>query len=482
MRANRSPAPAVLLRVTMPPTSQPPVPGKRPDNLGPGPGVALSRLPVARFVAAGLLMAVLLYMALFWQPVPTTIDPTDVGPMEPLVAVPEIDTQLLAQAKDSTREERLFLEAEPLSHLLAQSLNVSEDAGRALGIPHQMISHSELAADPARWRGRWLFYRGKVEELAGPRPGHPVPGYSIYEATLRLRDGSAVLFAFSKPPGEGVHVGGWARVDGYLMKLRDVAYPQDLQSVPLLVGPRLREDYEDWAPVKQLDHERLAAVIDTQRTGDQIEPSTDSWRTIDEDQATPLWHLGAFARDGDARTPEQWRQVPALNAQEAWDAFKKDRVERGMPMRILGMLASRRTIAARPNPAGIEEWTEAWLQVRDLGGKTIPVWVPKEVTVPLGTSLEVRGYYYRRLAYEGRQGKQYWTPLFVAADLDLFIWQSGRGAKEIGTIAILASIALIGLAMWSQRREAKRSAAAEDALVERRRRRRDKSVAAPNTP
>ena len=46
-----------------------------------------------------------------------------------------------------------------------------------------------------------LFDASTIERIARHRrPGHPVPGYGIYEATLRLRDGSQVLFAFSKPP------------------------------------------------------------------------------------------------------------------------------------------------------------------------------------------------------------------------------------------------------------------------------------------
>ncbi len=435
---------------------------------------------IVRMGVAATLCAVLLYLAMFWQPVPV-IDPTDLGLAEPpLVAVPQIDHALLRKAQDQTREQRLFLEAEPLSHLLAQSLNVSDEAARALGRPQHMVPVAELRAAADEWRGRWLFYRGKVENLTGPRPGNPVPGYGIYEATLRLANGDAVLLAFSKTPGEGVHVGGWARAEGFLLKLRDVPFPTEVTEAPLLVCGELREDFQDWQPVRAIDPEQLAHVIDTQRDGDRIEPSTDSWRTIDEDQALPLWHLGAFARDGDQRTPQQWRQVQALNAQEVWDAFKQDAVDRGTPMRVLGTLASLRTVAAHPNPAGIAEWTEAWLQLRDLGGKTIPIWVPKEVHVPLGSSLEVRGFYYRRRAYESRRGQQYWTPLFVAADLDLFVFDPGNGMKQIGLIAMPCALALIAGMFWSHRREARRSLAGEAALTARRRRRREKADATPN--
>lgn len=442
-------------------------------------------IPVGSLVRMGFaatLVAALLYLVVFWQPAAPVVDPAALDLVEPpLVAVPHIDMELLKSAKDRVREERLFLEAEPLSHLLAQSLNVSDEAARALGRPAHMVPLEDLRADPSGWRGRWLFYRGRVETLGEPRPGHPVPGYSIYDATLRLSSGEAVLFTFSKPPNEGVHIGGFARAEGFLLKLRDTALPTELTQAPMLVGAELRADFEDWGPVEQLDRERLSHIIDTKPEGDRIMPSTDSWRTIDDDQNVPLWHLGAYARDAAPRTRQEWRQVPALASQEVLNEFRRNEVERGRPMRVMGMLASMRTIRAQPNPAGIEEWTEAWLQVRDVGGRVIPVWVPKAVNVPLGSSLEVRAYYYRRLAYETRSGKEMWTPLFVAADLDPFVFDTSTGMREIGAVVLCGAVALIAVVVWSNLRERRRVRASEDALSARRRRRRDRLATAGQT-
>ncbi len=431
-----------------------------------------------RFSIAGLLGAVMLYLAVFWEPVVVLDDPATAEPEQPMVAVPQIDSKTLAEAKDATHEERLFLEAAPMSHLLAQSLNVSDEAARALGMPRHMVPLDEVRKDPASWRGRYLYYRGKIEELVGPRPGHPVPGYGVYEARLRTQGGDAVLFTFSQPPASGIQPGAFVRAEGFLMKLRDSAYPTPLDRAPLLVGARLREDYEDWPKVTQLDPEKLATVLDVQKDGDRIVPADDSWRTLAEDQTLALWHLGSYVRDGDAGTPEQWREVPALNAQETWTALKNNDVARGEPMRILGTLAALRTIAAKPNPAGITEWTEAWIQVRDLGGKTIPVWLPDSVRQPLGASLEVRGRYFRRYSYETRRGAQIWTPLFVAAALDPFVFDTSAGMKEISAYAFFGAALLVAIAFWSTRRERRRSQQQETDLIERRRRRRTRLAAA----
>ncbi len=436
----------------------------------------MPRGSVIRLAATAVFCALALYLVVFWNPGVEIQQGTIAEPEAPLVSVPNIDSAVLEKAKDATREQRLFLEAEPLSHLLAQSLNVSPEAARALGMPADMVPVTALQTNIGEWRGRWIYYRGKIEKLSGPGPGHPVPGYGIYEATLRLRDGSQVLFAFSKPPAAALVEGAWARAEGYVLKLRDVAYPTESTKAPLLVGADLKKDYEDWAPVTTLDPNALAGVVDVVRESGNVLSADDSWKAIDEDQSNALWHLGAYARDVAPMTKAEWRKVPALNAQDIWDAFKKDEVARGTPMRILGTLAATRTITASPNPAGIKEWTEAWVQVRDVGGKTIPVWLPHGTKQPLGSSLEINAYYFRRYSYETRNGKQMWTPLFVANSLDLFVFETGRGMREISSWAFGATVLIVGFAWWGARREKQRSLAQEDALIERRRKRRRASA------
>lgn len=443
--------------------------------------VALPRSTAIRLGACAVLCAVLVYVVLFWNPGPV-VDPTALAPVETaLVDVPNLDHALLVKAKDRTREERLFLEAEPLSHLLAQSLNVSPEAARAMGMPERMPPVEALRTRADEWRGRWIWFRGEVEAIEGPRPGHPVPGYSVFEAVLRLDDGNRVLFAFSKPPGEGLAVGATARAEGYVLKLRDLAVPADLREVPMLVGAQLRLDYRQWEPVTKLDPEVLGkADTDVVQEGGRLVPSPDTWKTIDvvqrDDQV--LWHLSAYARDGAPKTLEEWRLVPALNAQEIWEAFKKNEVHRGTPMRVLGMLAAVRTIQAQPNPAGIEDWTEAWLQVRDLGGKTIPVWVPGRTDQPLGTSLEVRGFYLRRYTYTTRDGQERWSPLFVAARLDPFVFDGGRRLTEAASWTLGVALVFMLLVVVGARREGRRSRAQEDALVQRKKNRRQRLAAA----
>ena len=438
----------------------------------------MPRGAVVRMLAVGAFCAMALYLVLFWEP-PVEIREQDLAPEQPtLVSVPRLDSTILAKAKDATREDRLFLETEPLIHLLAQALNVSPDAARALGMPEEMPQLAALRTNIGEWRGRWIWLQGKVERIEGPKPGHPVPGYGIYEATLRLADGNFVLFAFSKPPEGGIEVGQWARTEGYVLKLRDVPYPIEMKQAPMLVGAQLQKDYETWAPVKKIDPTALSGIGDVTKQGEQFEITEVSWRTIDEDQSSPLWHLGAYVRDMEELTLQQWRTVPAFSSREVWESFRRNEVAPGTPMRLLGTLAAQRTISAKPNPAGIREWTEAWVQIPDMGGKTVPVWLPKGQKGVLGGSMEIRAHYFRRYSYETRSGKQIWTPLFVANSLDPFVFETGQGMREISLWATGGVVLLAFGAIWGARRERQRSAAQEDALIQRRRKRRESLSAA----
>ncbi|MBM4060546.1 MAG: hypothetical protein FJ265_05555 [Planctomycetes bacterium] len=434
--------------------------------------------PYVRLAILGIFLGVVIYVPLAaeraGQPGAAPI------PEEPRVVVPVLDPKVLAGAKDDTREHRLLLEVEPLRYLLGEAINVVPAVAAALGTPDEPVAVGEVREDPAKWRGRWLWYRGELEDLTGPREGHPVQGYSIYEATVKLATGDRAFAAFSLPPGPDVRRGGIVRVEGYLLKLRDTTYPSEVRSAPLLVGRQIQRDYEPWPPVRELDPE----VFD--HLDESCYPGTKAWHTIDEDQEAPLWHLAAYARDtADQRTFEQWRGIGTLNANETYPILQANKLARGTPLRLLGTLVKCTTIAADANPAGIKFWTVAYVQVRDFAGHLIPVWVPKRADhLQPFTTLEVRGLYYRWFAYEGRQGDRFRVPLFVAADLHTFRLDTARTMREVGVLIGCVLLLVILLLWWSQRRAAKESLVHARDMDARRRRRRERLAAArpPATP
>lgn len=424
----------------------------------------------------GGLLAALVYLA-FFVPTPGGGAPADMPALPPVrVEVPQLDAALLAQADDTTRIARLQQEQAPLGHLLEQSLDVGPTVARAMGMPLQPLPIQELRDHPERHRGAWLWYKGRLEELYGPRPGHPVKGYSIYEAVLRTAEGDPVMVAFSLAPGSEIHKGGWVRAEGFFLKLRDAVTPQTLDRAPFLVGRELQQAYEDWGPVTEFDPTVYSGMFDGSMEGDRYVPGPDAYRGIDEDQDRPLWHLAAFAREQYPKlTKAQWREVPALSRIDQWEEIRQGRLAHGTPMRVLGTVArAPRITVAKTNPAGIEQWTELWVQVRDIGGKPVLVWFPKALDpVAYGTGLELRAYYHKRYLYETEKGIVL-TPLFVAAELDRFVIETHPAVRDAGWI-VLGLSALTILWLWRHsRRERRRWHDHEDEIAARRRRRRER--------
>ena len=428
-----------------------------------------------RYVVAGFITACFAYAIWLLNRIEQVEESPDLV-LEKRVTVPELDDDLLAQAKDATRRDRLLVEKAPLAHLLSEALDVGPSVAAALDMPASMVPIRELRESIEDWRHRWLWYEGELVQLSGPRDGHPVDGYSVLDATVRLADGESVLATFSLPPPGSVStramvtVGDWVRVEGYLLKLRDTTYPEKLSAVPMLVGRSIQRDYEDWPPVTSLDDAMLAALDDS-----SLWPGDLAWRDVEDDQTEALWHLGAYARDtADQWTLADWRKIEPLSVAEPYDRLVAGEVARGEPMRVFGTLIRRRTVAAPANPANIRYWTTAWIQASSFGGHLIPVWVPGEVEhLPLRAQLEVKGFYYRWYAYDSQQGKRYRVPLFIAADLDEFELKTGERMQAIGGWIGGAALLLVIFLLWGQRRASRAALAHSRDMDARRRRRRE---------
>jgi hypothetical protein len=89
----------------------------------------------------------------------------------------------------------------------------------------------------------------------------------------------------------------------------------------------------------------------------------------------------------------------------------------------------------------------------------------------------VHGFYYRWFAYDTLQNERRRTPLFVAADLDLYDLHIDRTMQSIGWV--LGSVAVLGLSLLllSQRRAARSAIAHSRDRDARRRRQRERQAA-----
>lgn len=436
------------------------------------PRTLLPKMPSwVRFAMAGVIAACIAYAFTLLD----AFEQVDNDPdfvVEKVVPVPALSVQLLEKVRDDTRAHRLLVEPEPLKHLLAKSIDVGPSVAAALEIPADMVPVETLRTETETWRSRWLWYEGKLTRLSGPRKGHPIDGYSVYEATIELEDGNSVLTEFSVEPKFKLVVGDWVRTEGYFFKLRDLTYPDKLDQVPMLVGRTIERDYEDWPAITKIDPKVFEGLDDA-----GFYPGTLPFHSVEEDQTEQLWHLGAFVRDtAKDRTFAQWRRIEPLSLAEPYDRLREGTVERGEPMRVFGTLIRRQTIAAPANPANIKFWTAVWIQVHGFGGHLIPIWVPKKVgELPMRAQLEVRGHYYRWFVYDAKSDRLR-VPLFVAADLDLFELDTNTTMIEIGKWLGGFVLGLLIIAFISQRGAARTAVAHSRSMDQRRRKRREQQA------
>lgn len=435
-----------------------------------------------KIIAMGLLLAGLIYMTFLYQPAGAG----GLGGDPPItrihVAVPEIDQALLSQAEDATHPQRLVLEPAPLAHLLEKSVDIVPSVADALGMPREPIPVSMLRASPQAYRGAYLWYAGELGYLSLGKSGHPVTGYEIFEGYLETADGETIMFRVSDVPDD-LKVGEFVRVEGFFLKLRDSATQPKAEMAPLLVGPELFRDHRPWPAITELDPETFADIDDdvVDAGGEWLTEFGDAEDDLEASQDVPLWTLASYAIHA-ANSPEStfahWRQVAPFVSKEQLTRYKKDDVPAGEPVRVLGSLVKAEWFAARPNPVGIEYWTQALVQVRDLGGKVVPIWIPKKLEgVTRNESLEVRAYYFKRFVYQPVSGEgQVFTPVFVAADLTRFEVGPEHPAAtwvKIGFAALVGFV--IVLFFGIARRDRKNRDEHEVAMIERRRKRRSRS-------
>lgn len=429
---------------------------------------------LGRLLLLGLVPALVLFLVFFYDPEATYVVTEGPPVATTVVRLPELDSAILDQVEDTTREQRLLVEAEPLAHLLERSIDVVPSIATALGMPEQPVAIERLRARPETHRGRYLWYSGQLRHLSRGKSGHPRDGYKIHEGWFETESGEDVLFRVSLPP-RNIEVGDHVRVQGFFMKLHDSHELPKTTAAPILVGPELILDFPRWDNVDQLDPAILATIDDElppPSVADPEAPRGPVWDKIPSSQQLPLWHLTSYARTKGATMDfEAWRNLPALTSKDQLVACRDGTLERGTPIRILGSFVFGHTWEARPNPVGIEAWSNAWVQVKDLGGKLIPVWVPDRIHNQRGDSLEVRGFYFRRFMYDTDRGGTF-APIFVAERLNPFASapeHSTTTALKWSFVALVGSI--IALLFFLARRDRRQHVEHLHAMDERRRRR-----------
>lgn len=456
----------------------------------------------------GALLAAMVYVAFFYQPIDNTAL-VDIGrPLEAATIVtPDLDEDVLAAVEDDTPEARQRLDTRAVEHLLQKSLDIGPTVAAALGMTDEPVPTEVVQSSTDSFRGRYLFYEGTLAMLDRVERSHPIEGFDILEGAIDTPQGERILFYVSDEANsvlrEGVGetptfvVGDFVRVEGYFLKLADRSVQPVADAAPVLVGPRLLPTLRRWDPVKDLDLGILDSIEDGEFDGQQMLQFGDVKKGLWESQGEPLWHMASYANYRAARgeTLAEWRSVPALNSKEQLDGYLRGRAERGEPIRLLGTYVTAKWSEAGPNPIGAEQWTEVWVQVRDLGAKLVPVWIPKKVEgFRYNDGLEVRAFYLRNYSYETfakersasgrmrRVKREPVTPVFIAADLNRYVPDPKHPALEWLQIGLMIAFCLLLLVLFmNARKERVASRRHAETLAERRRKRRNQ-IKSPDTP
>lgn len=425
-----------------------------------------------RIVFLGVVLAGFAYAVFFYRPAGAPIEVSPV--ITEKAPIPTLDRALLDQVRDATRNDRIPVEPAPLAHLLEKSMQVVPAVARALGMPDEPMPFDVLRANPERFRGRYLWYKGEVEALEPGREGHPLRGYRIFEARIKTPEGERVLFNYSVPTPADLKVGDWVRVEGFFLKLRDAHFPVPLNQAPLLVGPELLPAYPDWQAVEQLDPGVLGRVKDGVReNGVDIDLQSAPLR-LPQSQDVPLFHLASHALHRLASTtPAEAAAIPMFETGDQWNSILRGEIERGTAFRLAGIFCRAHVIEAKANPLGIENWSEVWLYARGFAQRPFAVWLPKHVGEwSHADTARCTGYFMKRYVVEGGDGKPHLCPLFVAGDLERVDFNPLAASKRVGLVigGVTAAIILLFLALGRRdRRDAKKH---EESMVSRRRRRR----------
>ena len=284
-----------------------------PKNRSPGRLTSLGER--GGILAMGLLLGLVLF--LYFLPSHNTVHPSVPvirrGPANVEAFLP--DGQILAAVRDKTASDRSVIHADAIQHLLKRALNVTPDIAEALGMQDQQLPVDVLRGNPDHYRGRYLWYKGKLDYFEPTQTRHPVHGYSIYEGHLRIarqdqKPADVVFFYVSKPAAPQIKVGDFARIEGYFLKLRDEHLLAKAEKGPLLIGSQLKPDYPDWKAVEKLDLGVLGRVENAIWRNETWLHTRDVRLTLPESEDTPLWHLASFAMNQQALiTEEEIRRV-----------------------------------------------------------------------------------------------------------------------------------------------------------------------------
>jgi hypothetical protein len=391
-------------------------------------------------------------------------------PVEPLLAVPELDlARLESLAADRAEADQVVLPSEAADLLMGVARRYTPRHYAELDVPELDEARiAALTAEPAAARGKPFTARGRI---VGLRPRSGAAHEQQFLGRLELEDGSTVHFLVLSVPEHAAEVGGFVRVDGLFLKLyrtEDELVPGTWAAGPLLVGARAVRSYPDLGTVTGLDASAFDDVVDAELAPD---PGAEV-RLVYETPAEPLWALMALARD----LPEgavDWAAAPTLDQRLLDQILDDPAAFRGTPFVLpISRLQDGRVRGADENPARMERYTQGWIANvtwRNVIQFRTPVLRPG---LAIGDLVYGRGFFLQNLAYESSERGIRVAPVFVLQSLERHVPEVSAVLTRIPWVMAGLGLFLLGLFVALARRDRRRSTEFYGEIVRRRRARR----------
>ena len=389
--------------------------------------------------------------------------PEERAPLEETSYVPAIDpARIDALVHDAAPEDRVLFESEAVEAALEYARRMTRGSFEALEAPELDAGlAAAVAADPSAHRGDAFVVRGWIDTIRTRRRGPT--GDEQHIGRLILEDDSIAYFVALKKP-DNVILGDFVRFDGLFVKL----YSEESEESrghwiegPLIAGTKLERSYPDFGEVAVIDPEMVAHVTD-----DSVETG------IQQLPLEALWHVMAYARD----LPEDavdWEEVPVLGRDTISDLLKDGEPYRFQPFRFpVSRLQASSVLVAGENPARIERYTEGW--IGNGTWKDVVHFRSPHVLDDFTRQdyVEARGFFFKNLAYEPRDGGVHLAPVFVVESMTRYQPGSASGLRYLGYAVAALTIGLIVLFSILLTRDRRRSDQLQERLLQRRRARR----------
>lgn len=383
----------------------------------------------------------------------------DQTPPPAQIALPVVDTTLLAQVRDAALEDQVLLEPEPYAHLSQLALALLPNVMKRLGEPafpfaDAAVRAAELRGQPFRARGTLLTGELLARSTTAPRE---------YWAVVRTDDGREFIHVSAQQPEYPFVDGDFVLADGYFFKHYSRMVAGERRTLPLFLGRELLTSARRMAPATRPDPVALAGVVDPHVSED-----------LPKDDAA-MWHLMNVARTLQADPPAleaAFADAPWLDVALLKELDRTPEAFRGAPIRIAGFISLGEVWPVEENPIGASEYSEAWVANSNFGDVRVMLRTPGRVDFTrLEGILEFRGWFQQMWAYEAQTGDRFRIPLFVFADAKPVPAPASGGNRAWTVAVIVTTVGLTGLLYALVRRDRARSAAAEARLNQRRRER-----------